>query len=60
MEALLGFLRDHFAQHETIDLAAIKNFTGVTRKYLIPLMEYLDQNQWTIRDGDLRRKGPRL
>ncbi len=60
METLLDFLRNHFAQHETIDLAAIKDFTGVTRKYLIPLMEYLDQNQWTIRDGDLRRKGPRL
>ncbi len=60
MENLLAFLRDHFAKSDTLDLALVKQFTAVSRKYLIPLMEFLDQNHFTQRKGDQRFKGPQL
>jgi selenocysteine-specific elongation factor len=37
-----------------IDVAAFKEMTGVTRKYAIPLLEYLDRERVTKRVGDAR------
>ncbi|HWW14884.1 MAG TPA: selenocysteine-specific translation elongation factor [Candidatus Dormibacteraeota bacterium] len=37
-----------------IDVAAFKEMTGVTRKYAIPLLEYLDRERVTKRIGDAR------
>lgn len=39
----------------TIDVAAFKDMTGVTRKYAIPLLEYLDRERVTKRVGDSRQ-----
>jgi selenocysteine-specific elongation factor len=38
----------------TIDVANFKELTGVTRKYAIPLLEYLDRERVTRRVGDMR------
>ncbi len=37
-----------------IDVAKFKDLTGVTRKYAIPLLEYLDRERVTRRVGDVR------
>jgi selenocysteine-specific elongation factor len=37
-----------------IDVAAFKDLTGVSRKYAIPLLEYLDRQRVTRRVGDAR------
>jgi selenocysteine-specific elongation factor len=37
-----------------IDVARFKDMTGVTRKYAIPLLEYLDREHVTRRVGDER------
>ena len=37
-----------------ISVGEFKEFTGVSRKYAIPLLEYADREKWTRRDGDLR------
>jgi selenocysteine-specific elongation factor len=37
-----------------IDVAAFKDLTGVSRKYAIPLLEYLDRERVTKRVGDER------
>ncbi len=45
------------AQHEPerlIDVAAFKDLAGVSRKYAIPLLEFLDREQVTRRAGDKR------
>jgi selenocysteine-specific elongation factor len=42
------------AQSPTIDVAAFKEMTGVSRKYAIPLLEYLDRERVTKRVGDAR------
>ena len=39
----------------TIDVAAFKEMTGVSRKYAIPLLEYLDRERITKRVGDARQ-----
>jgi len=38
----------------TIDVAKFKELTGVSRKYAIPLLEYLDRERVTRRAGDAR------
>ncbi len=38
----------------TIDVARFKDLTGVSRKYAIPLLEYLDREHATRRVGDQR------
>jgi selenocysteine-specific elongation factor len=42
--------------HATIDAQQWKELTGVSRKYSIPLAEYLDAEKVTLRIGDLRRR----
>jgi selenocysteine-specific elongation factor len=43
------------AKASTIDVAAFKQLTGVSRKYAIPLLEYLDRERLTKRVGDARQ-----
>ena len=42
------------AKSPKIDVARFKDMTGVTRKYAIPLLEYLDREHVTRRVGDER------
>ncbi|MBI5017818.1 MAG: selenocysteine-specific translation elongation factor [Deltaproteobacteria bacterium] len=42
-----------------IGVADVKDLTGTTRKYTIPLLEYLDGKKVTMRRGDVRVAGPR-
>ncbi|MEK6337100.1 MAG: selenocysteine-specific translation elongation factor [Acidobacteriota bacterium] len=37
-----------------IDMAAFKELAGISRKYAIPLLEYLDRQRVTRREGDRR------
>jgi selenocysteine-specific elongation factor len=37
-----------------IDVARFKDLTGISRKYAIPLLEYLDREHVTRRVGDER------
>jgi selenocysteine-specific elongation factor len=39
---------------QTLDVASFKQMTGLSRKYAIPLLEYLDRQRVTRKDGDLR------
>jgi selenocysteine-specific elongation factor len=50
-ERLAGYKR---AKGERITVPAFKELAGVTRKYAIPLLEYLDRTRVTRRTGDVR------
>ena len=39
---------------ERFAVPVFKDWTGVSRKYAIPLLEYLDREHVTRRDGDER------
>jgi selenocysteine-specific elongation factor len=47
-------LTDYKAKSAKIDVPQFKELTGVTRKYAIPLLEYLDRERVTRRVGDER------
>jgi len=57
-QSALENLRQLMAAQKTkapkIDVATFKDLLGVTRKYAIPLLEYLDQQRITRRVGDER------
>ncbi len=55
LQQLRGQISGHKAKSATIDVAAFKEMTGVSRKYAIPLLEYLDRERVTKRVGDARQ-----
>jgi selenocysteine-specific elongation factor len=54
LEALRGRLRAEKEKSPKMDVARFKDLTGVSRKYAIPLLEYLDREHVTRRIGDER------
>ncbi len=54
LEQLRRQMAAHKAKSAKIDVARFKEMTGVTRKYAIPLLEYLDRERVTRRVGDMR------
>ncbi|MCD4692733.1 MAG: selenocysteine-specific translation elongation factor [Calditrichales bacterium] len=57
---LIDFLKTHFNQNEHLEVTVIRDFGQSSRKYIIPLLEYLDNMEYTIRQGDTRVKGRAL
>ncbi len=54
LEQLRRELAAYKVKSAKIDVARFKELTGVTRKYAIPLLEYLDRERVTKRVGDVR------
>ncbi len=57
LDKLIARLKEFGEQHEpgrTIDVATFKDLAGVSRKYAIPLLEFLDRERITRREGDRR------
>ena len=54
IEGLRGRLVDFIKQQGEIITPQLKEITGVSRKYTIPLIEYFDKIQLTVRIGDKR------
>jgi selenocysteine-specific elongation factor len=55
LERVRGLLAEYKQQHgERMSVPAFKELTGITRKYAIPLLEYLDRERVTRRQGDER------
>jgi len=57
---LLEFLKTFFSNNSELDVAVMKEFVQGSRKYVIPIFEYLDNNGFTERRGDVRVAGPNL
>ncbi len=54
LEALKASLEAHLDREGELTPAAFKAMTGLTRKWAIPLLEYFDRVQLTLRVGDVR------
>ncbi len=53
--------RDILCEVDRLDRATpadLRETTGLSRKYLIPLLEWMDGRSLTVRDGDARALGP--
>ncbi len=55
VEDLQQRLVDYLVSHKEMSTPQFKEMTGVSRKYLIPLIEYFDAQNVTIRIGDIRK-----
>jgi selenocysteine-specific elongation factor len=54
LEELRRQMKEEKAKSSRIDVGKFKELTGVSRKYAIPLLEYLDRERVTRRVGDAR------
>ena len=51
-------VRQHIEQEGPVTVAQIRDLLGTTRKYAVPLCEWLDATGATRRQGDVRTLGP--
>ena len=54
LDALIDELRRRYAAGDGFGVADFKDLAGVSRKHAIPLLEYLDEQRVTRRQGDQR------
>ena len=59
-DLILSKLRLYFTQNNTLSVAEFKSLTGLSRKLAIPLLEFLDLNNYTKRINDQRVIGEEL
>ncbi len=57
---LQRLILNYFSKYPSMSVAEFKERTGLTRKYAIPVLEYCDRHDYTIRDGNVRLKGENL
>ena len=50
----VGRLRAHLSEHRTLTVAAARDVLGSSRRYVLPLLEWLDAQKITRRVGDYR------
>lgn len=60
IDEISGKLKQYFAKSDKLSVVQFKDITGLTRKSAIPLLEYFDRQNITVRDGNERLKGEAL
>lgn len=55
LEKILSLAREWFKTHDNLDVGGMKTMLDVSRKYAIPLLEYMDGAGITYRVGNFRR-----
>ncbi|MBD3337443.1 MAG: selenocysteine-specific translation factor, partial [Candidatus Eisenbacteria bacterium] len=61
LEKVPAAVRDFYQSGRSeMSVAQFKDILGVSRKQAVPLLEYLDRERFTRRQGDVRVPGPRL
>ncbi|GBD33474.1 Selenocysteine-specific elongation factor [bacterium HR33] len=58
-EQLVTKVTEEIAKRGEATPAQLKEPLGLSRKYLIPLLEWMDAQGYTMRQGDVRRLGPK-
>ena len=57
LKIIKNILKEHFIKKDEIAISEFKKMTSTSRKYAIPLLEFLDRIQLTERKGNNRVKG---
>ncbi|WP_371375671.1 selenocysteine-specific translation elongation factor [Sporomusa aerivorans] len=55
IQYIVQLIHKHFAGKDTLTVAELRDILNTSRKFALPLMEYLDMNKYTVRVGDIRR-----
>ncbi|MBI3039897.1 SelB C-terminal domain-containing protein, partial [bacterium] len=59
-EKIIESVRNHLLSFGPFRVTEIKSKIGLSRKYLVPILEKLDELKFTKRRGDLRESGEKL
>ncbi|MBN2081240.1 selenocysteine-specific translation elongation factor [bacterium] len=51
-------LKRHFEKQDTVTVSEFRQMMGSSRKYTVPLIQYLDQSGMLVREGDVRKLNP--
>ena len=60
LESMLSYLRTYFNESKEMSVSDFKKLMGLTRKTAIPLLEFLDKKNYTIRKNNMRIIGQKL
>ena len=60
LDRMLDVVAAELREKGEIGPSQVRERLGLTRKFSIPLLEWLDAQGYTVRVGDVRRAGPRL
>ena len=52
---MIKSIKSYFNQHDSLDVSKFKDLTNTTRKYAVPLLEYIDKINLTYRIGNERK-----
>ncbi len=53
-EQFVDWLKDYLHQHQTVNVAKVRDVFSTSRKYALALLEYTDEQRLTRRVGDER------
>jgi len=59
-EKAVACVRAHFARSPELSVADVKEGLGLSRKWAVPLLEALDRERVTKREGNVRTVGPSM
>jgi len=54
-DRMIDLLRGFYTKKPEMTVSEFRDLLGTTRKYALPLLEYLDSNKITLRIGDIRK-----
>lgn len=57
IQYIISLVRQHFVDKPSLTVGELRDMLNTSRKVAVPIIEYLDMNKYTKRDGDLRRPG---
>jgi len=60
LDGLRQSLAEYFQRQPTAKVGELREQWGITRKHAVPIFEFFDDAQITLRKDDLRTPGPRL
>lgn len=60
IQNIVQLIHIYFQEKETLTVAELRDILNTSRKIAVPIMEYLDMNKYTIREGDIRRPSRKI
>lgn len=60
MDTIVEFVTTHFETNTELAVGEFRDKFEISRKNAVPILEYLDKQGITQRDGDVRRKGNKI
>ncbi|MDI6800594.1 MAG: selenocysteine-specific translation elongation factor [Thermodesulfovibrionales bacterium] len=54
-DKMIDLLKDFYCKKQEMTVAEFRDILGTTRKYAMPILEYLDSHKITLRVGDIRK-----